>query len=81
MQKETAQQTKLTAYWFLRLMSEMATILLQDAAAMMVQSEGRHSHPIFQLDVFQSNQFKVNEIVIKVGELSSMSISKIFFTL
>lgn len=52
---------KYTAYHFLLLMHDLAVILLQDAAAMLVLDPDRKEHPLFDLQVFKSLEFKVRE--------------------
>lgn len=56
-----AQGTKkYTAYCFLRAMKELAAVLVQDAAVLAVLHKDRMEHPIFQLEVFKSEQFTVS---------------------
>lgn len=56
-----------TALLFMEVMLEMAKILVQDAAALLIQSESRRRHPVFNLEVFRGNDF--NEVSILGGLL------------
>ena len=49
-----------TAHTFLRLMKNVVVIFIQDTAAIWVLHEERRAHPIFHLDVFQSQEWKVS---------------------
>ena len=48
-----------TALSFLRFLKELAIVFLQDSAAMMALHPERKVHPVFSLNVFQSNTFEV----------------------
>lgn len=48
-----------TCQHFLRFLCDINEVLLQDAAVMMIEHEYRADHPLFQLDCFQSQEFKV----------------------
>jgi hypothetical protein len=55
------RELKFTALNFLRMMKEMATIFLQDAAALWIEHPERRTHPLFSLDVFRESQWEVSE--------------------
>ena len=46
-----------TGYSFLKMMGTLRKIILQDAAAMIVQNPERAAHPIFEMDVFKTEEF------------------------
>ena len=48
-----------TAHTFLKLCKELAVVFLQDAAAIWIENPERRDHPLFTLDVFQSQEWKV----------------------
>ena len=48
-----------TALHFCKLMKNLGVIFLQDAAAMWVLHEDRREHPLFKMDVFESDEWKV----------------------
>ena len=52
-----------TALHFCRFMKNLAFVFVQDAAAMWLLHEGRCNHPLFKMDLFQSNEWKVNFFV------------------
>jgi Centromere DNA-binding protein complex CBF3 subunit, domain 2 len=49
-----------TAEHFLSLMDHLKTIVLQDAAALLYYHPERRNYPLFQMDVFNSEQFSVS---------------------
>jgi hypothetical protein len=50
---------KATAWGFLRFLRSMRRVILQDAAAMIVEDPGRRNqHPFFQLELFHSDSFE-----------------------
>ena len=56
---------KYTALCFLKIMDDLNTTLIQDAAAMYVKYPNRRNHPLFDLKVFRSIQFKVRTIFVR----------------
>lgn len=46
-----------TAWMFLRFLKKLRRIALQDAAYMMIKHPARAAHPVFQMDVFQMEEF------------------------
>ena len=46
-------------------MDDLNTTLIQDAAAMYVKYPNRRNHPLFDLKVFRSIQFKVRTIFVR----------------
>jgi hypothetical protein len=61
-----------TARGFLSYLVHSRRIILQDAAAMIVEDESRREHPLFQLQVFQTAEFSafVERMRTKLGESS-----------
>lgn len=57
-------EEKFTAVQFLRCMKEMSIILVQDAAATISQYPERREHPIFRLDCFQRDDFRVSSFFL-----------------
>lgn len=51
------------ALYFLDMLKRMRRIILQDAAAMIVEFPDRKSHPIFKLSVFKDPEFDVSRIL------------------
>jgi hypothetical protein len=51
---------KFTAYNVLKFLVELNRVFLQDAAAIMVNHPERVSHPLFRLEVFQTDEFLVS---------------------
>ena len=49
-----------TAHTFLSLMKNVGVIFIQDATALWILHEDRRTHPLFHLDVFQSQEWKVS---------------------
>ena len=49
-----------TALHFCRFMKNLAVVFVQDAAAMWLLHEGRRNHPLFKMDLFQSDEWKVH---------------------
>ena len=60
---EEDYQKKYTAIAFLRFLNDLAVILLQDAAAMMVRHPERREHPVYSLDCFHSAEFAVGHLI------------------
>jgi hypothetical protein len=50
---------KCTALAFLKCMTQIAQVFLQDSAAMWLRYPERKNHPIFRLDVFSSSEWQV----------------------
>ena len=46
-----------TGYSFLKMMGTLRKIILQDAAAMIVQNPDQAAHPNFKMDVFKTDEF------------------------
>jgi hypothetical protein len=55
-----------TAVYFLRLLIRLRTVILQDAAAMLIKERHRCSHLLFKLPVFASPLFEVSVVVLLV---------------
>ena len=55
-----------TALCFLRFLKDLATVLLQDSAAIWVLHPDRKTHPVFTLDVFATSNFAVSFVVVFV---------------
>jgi Centromere DNA-binding protein complex CBF3 subunit, domain 2 len=51
---------KYTLLGFLKFVCEINDVLLQDAAAMMIQFPDRCDHPMFEIEVFKTKEFKVS---------------------
>ena len=49
-----------TALHFCKFLKNLAVIFLQDAAAMWILHENRHNHPLYKMEVFQSDEWKVS---------------------
>ena len=49
-----------TAHTFLSLMKNVGVIFIQDATALWILHEDRRTHPLFHLDVFQLQEWKVS---------------------
>ena len=49
-----------TALHFCKFLSNLAVIFLQDAAAMWIEHPHRRNHPLYKLEVFQSDEWKVS---------------------
>ena len=62
-----------TARWFLHVLSNLAEVVIQDAAALAVQFPYCISHPIYQLDIFPSEDFKeyMDEMKIHLDQSKS----------
>ena len=50
---------KYTALCFLKIMDDLNTVLIQDAAAMAIKFPERQNHPLYHLKVFRSAEFQV----------------------
>ena len=50
---------KYTALCFLKIMDDLNTVLIQDAAAMIIKFPERKNHPLFNIPVFKTPEFKV----------------------
>jgi hypothetical protein len=51
---------KYTLLGFLKFVCEINDVLLQDAAAMMIQFPDRCDHLMFEIEVFKTKEFKVS---------------------
>jgi hypothetical protein len=64
---------KLTATKFLQFMDHLTEVVLQDAAVIFIQHPNRCYHPLFGLDLFQSQEFKSYVEVMRASLGSSTS--------
>ena len=68
-----------TVLAFLRFAKEMATVFLQDAAAMWVCFPERKTHPIFSLNVFASGEWEVSRNSLYLREFFIVFLSNLNF--
>ena len=64
LQNVVGSETKYTALHFLKFMVSLNKVFLQDAVAMLVLHPERSKSPLFNLEVFKDEAFKVSTIVI-----------------